>query len=249
LAVDPSSIRTGGSILGDKTRMAELSNNNNAYVRPSPNRGTLGGVTRTTSEAIVICEAAGYNIVLIETVGVGQSEIAVEDMVDCFTLLVPPAGGDEIQGIKKGIVELADILIVNKADGDLIPVATRAEAEYSSALKLLRPKSENWTPKVLMCSSKTNTKIDIVWETMVKFKDIMQKKSEYQLKRAQQRKSWMWKMVKQELIDAFQNHPRTKQLIPFIEKEVLAGLISPTKAADRLLSEFLKTNSSNNHKK
>ncbi|KAI8507660.1 hypothetical protein Bbelb_150400, partial [Branchiostoma belcheri] len=147
LAVDPSSSTTGGSLLGDKTRMPELSRDMNAYIRPSPTSGTLGGVNRRTNEAIVLCEGAGYDVILVETVGVGQSEFVVADMVDMFVLLVPPAGGDELQGLKKGIVEVADLVIVNKADGDLLPAARRIQAEYTSALKLIRPRSHVWRPR------------------------------------------------------------------------------------------------------
>lgn len=148
LAVDPSSCTTGGSLMGDKTRMTELSRDMNAFIRPSPTSGTLGGVTRTTNEAIVLCEGAGYDIVLVETVGVGQSEFAVADMVDMFVLLIPPAGGDELQGIKRGIIERADLVVVTKSDGDLLVPARRIQAEYTSALKLLRRQSKSWNPKV-----------------------------------------------------------------------------------------------------
>jgi LAO/AO transport system kinase len=169
--VDPSSIRTGGSILGDKTRMEELSRHSNSYVRPSPTRGTLGGVTKSTSEAILLCEAAGYNIILIETVGVGQSEIAVESMSDMFVLLVPPNGGDELQGMKKGIMEMVDLVVVNKADGPLKQSAERSASEYQSALHLLTPKSNFWVPEVIVCSSHPNSRdnIDYVWEKMNKY--------------------------------------------------------------------------------
>ncbi|KAJ8407681.1 hypothetical protein AAFF_G00275380 [Aldrovandia affinis] len=155
LAVDPSSCTTGGSLMGDKTRMTELSRDMQAYIRPSPTSGTLGGVTRTTNEAIVLCEGAGYDIVLVETVGVGQSEFAVADMVDMFVLLIPPAGGDELQGIKRGIIEMADLVVITKADGDLLVPARKIQAEYTSALKLLRKKSKTWNPKVTRMSSLT----------------------------------------------------------------------------------------------
>ncbi|NXD40574.1 MMAA protein, partial [Copsychus sechellarum] len=148
LAVDPSSSTSGGSLLGDKTRMTELSRDMNAYIRPSPTSGTLGGVTRTTNEAILLCEGGGYDVVLVETVGVGQSEFAVADMVDMFILLLPPAGGDELQGIKRGIIEMADLVAINKADGDLVVPARRIQAEYVSAMKLLRKRSKVWRPKV-----------------------------------------------------------------------------------------------------
>ncbi|XP_054060190.1 methylmalonic aciduria type A protein, mitochondrial isoform X4 [Rissa tridactyla] len=173
LAVDPSSSTSGGSLLGDKTRMTELSRDMNAYIRPSPTRGTLGGVTRTTNEAILLCEGGGYNVVLVETVGVGQSEFAVADMVDMFILLLPPAGGDELQGIKRGIIEMADLVAINKADGDLVVPARRIQAEYVSAMKLLRKRSKVWRPKVMRISAKTGEGISDMWDKMTEFRDLM----------------------------------------------------------------------------
>lgn len=163
LAVDPSSCTTGGSLMGDKTRMTELSRDMQAFIRPSPASGTLGGVTRTTNEAIVLCEGAGYDTVLVETVGVGQSEFAVADMVDMFVLLIPPAGGDELQGIKRGIIEMADLVVVTKSDGDLVVPARRIQTEYTSALKLLRKRSKTWSPKVVRVSSETGEGIPELW--------------------------------------------------------------------------------------
>ncbi|OPJ75895.1 methylmalonic aciduria type A protein, mitochondrial isoform B [Patagioenas fasciata monilis] len=173
LAVDPSSSTSGGSLLGDKTRMTELSRDTNAYIRPSPTRGTLGGVTRTTNEAILLCEGGGYDVVLVETVGVGQSEFAVADMVDMFVLLLPPAGGDELQGIKRGIIEMADLVAINKADGDLVVPARRIQAEYISAMKLLRKRSKVWRPKVMRISAKTGEGISDMWDKMTEFRDLM----------------------------------------------------------------------------
>ncbi|XP_063192794.1 methylmalonic aciduria type A protein, mitochondrial isoform X4 [Chroicocephalus ridibundus] len=173
LAVDPSSSTSGGSLLGDKTRMTELSRDMNAYIRPSPTRGTLGGVTRTTNEAILLCEGGGYDVVLVETVGVGQSEFAVADMVDMFILLLPPAGGDELQGIKRGIIEMADLVAINKADGDLVVPARRIQAEYVSAMKLLRKRSKVWRPKVMRISAKTGEGISDMWDKMTEFRDLM----------------------------------------------------------------------------
>mgnify|MGYP002480279848 CR=1 FL=1 len=173
-AIDPSSARTGGSVLGDKTRMVELSKEENAYVRPSPSSGTLGGVTKHTNEAILLLEEAGYDVILIETVGVGQSETAVEDMVDMFAMLSSPAGGDELQGIKRGIVELADIIIVNKADGELVNAARQAQMELLSAIKFVRPKHPAWRPRVLSCSAKTGYNVDKVWDTMCQFWKLME---------------------------------------------------------------------------
>ncbi|XP_025943286.1 methylmalonic aciduria type A protein, mitochondrial isoform X5 [Apteryx rowi] len=173
LAVDPSSSTSGGSLLGDKTRMTELSRDMNAYIRPSPTRGTLGGVTRTTNEAILLCEGGGYDVVLVETVGVGQSEFAVADMVDMFILLLPPAGGDELQGIKRGIIEMADLVAINKADGDLVVPARRIQAEYVSAMKLLRKRSKVWRPKVMRISAKTGEGISDMWDKMTEFRDLV----------------------------------------------------------------------------
>ena len=169
LAVDPSSRRTGGSILGDKTRMAELSRRPEAFIRPSPGRGQLGGVARRTREAMLLCEAAGFDVVIVETVGVGQSEMAVADMVDLFLLLVAPGGGDELQGIKRGIMELADLVVVNKADGDLAPAAGRTRADYAAAVHLLRPKWRSWATEVLACSGLEGRGVPDVWTAIERF--------------------------------------------------------------------------------
>ncbi|KAF3852503.1 hypothetical protein F7725_005858 [Dissostichus mawsoni] len=192
LAVDPSSCTTGGSLMGDKTRMTELSRDMDAFIRPSPASGTLGGVTRTTNEAVVLCEGAGYDIVLVETVGVGQSEFAVADMVDMFVLLIPPAGGDELQGIKRGIIERADLVVVTKADGDLLGPARRIQAEYTSALKLLRRQSKSWNPEVVRASSHTNEGIPEVWAKLESYRDAMLASGELQGRRRAQQKVWMW---------------------------------------------------------
>lgn len=178
LAVDPSSTRTGGSILGDKTRMTLLSREDNAYVRPSPSRGTLGGVARNTNEAIVLCEAAGFDVILVETVGVGQSETMVADMVDMFVLLVPPAGGDELQGLKKGIVELSDLVLVNKADGPLENAARNAQLEYTSALKYVKRDTGPWTSRVMRVSSQTGKGINEAWDAMVEYFNVMKVRSD-----------------------------------------------------------------------
>ncbi|XP_033743041.1 methylmalonic aciduria type A homolog, mitochondrial-like [Pecten maximus] len=240
LAVDPSSIQTGGSLLGDKTRMPELSRNMNAYVRPSPARGILGGVTRTTNEAILVCEAAGYDIIVIETIGVGQSEFVVADMVDMFCLLIPPAGGDELQGIKKGIVEMADLVVVNKSDGELVPAARRIKAEYTSALKFMRPKSPNWRPKVMKISSLHNEGIEELWTTMGTFKNAMTDSKEFANKRQMQKRIWMWNYIRDNIMDLFHSHIRVKSKIAEIEGQVIDGVISPGTAADLLLQEFIK---------
>lgn len=240
LAVDPSSASTGGSLLGDKTRMFELSRDLNAFIRPSPSRGTLGGVTRTTNEAILLCEAAGYNIILIETIGVGQSEYAVSDMVDLFCLLMPPAGGDELQGIKKGIVEVADLVIINKSDGELVPAARRIQAEYISALKFLRQKSKFWRPEVTRISSLNKDGIPELWELMEKFHDTMTTSNELQRKRQLQKKIWMWSFIQNNIMDMFKIHPAVQNLILNVEQEVMKGVITPGSGADLLLTKFIK---------
>ncbi|CAN2388804.1 cobalamin biosynthetic process [Pristimantis euphronides] len=238
LAVDPSSSTSGGSLLGDKTRMTELSRDMNAYIRPSPTRGTLGGVTRTTNEAILLCESGGYDIVLVETVGVGQSEFAVADMVDMFVLLLPPAGGDELQGIKRGIIEMADLVTVTKADGDLLIPARKIQAEYVSALKLLRKRSKTWKPQVLRISAKTGEGIPELWKKMTEFQSTMLSSGELLSRRRSQQKVWMWNLIQENVLLHFRNHPAVKDQIPLLEKQVLAGVLSPGHAADLLLKAF-----------
>ncbi|KYO46368.1 methylmalonic aciduria type A protein, mitochondrial isoform A [Alligator mississippiensis] len=238
LAVDPSSSTSGGSLLGDKTRMTELSRDANAYIRPSPTRGTLGGVTRTTNEAILLCEGGGYDIVLVETVGVGQSEFAVADMVDMFVLLLPPAGGDELQGIKRGIIEMADLVVVTKADGDLVVPARRIQAEYVSALKLLRKRSKVWKPKVMRISAKTGEGISDMWDKMTEFRDLVLMSGELLTKRRKQQKVWMWNLIQENMLDHFRSHLAVKDKIPVLEEKVLRGVLSPGLAADVLLKAF-----------
>lgn len=238
LAVDPSSCTTGGSLLGDKTRMTELSRDMNAYIRPSPTSGTLGGVTRTTNEAILLCEGGGYDIILIETVGVGQSEFAVADMVDMFVLLLPPAGGDELQGIKRGIIEMADLVAITKSDGDLIVPARRIQAEYVSALKLLRKRSEVWRPKVIRISAKTGEGITEMWDKMKEFQDLMLGSGELTTRRRKQQKVWMWNLIQENVLEHFKTHPTVREQIPLLEKKVLSGALSPGLAADLLLKDF-----------
>ncbi|CAN9510271.1 unnamed protein product [Ophioblennius macclurei] len=244
LAVDPSSCTTGGSLMGDKTRMTELSRDMSAFIRPSPASGTLGGVTRTTNEAIVLCEGAGYDIVLVETVGVGQSEFAVADMVDMFVLLIPPAGGDELQGIKRGIIEKADLVVVTKSDGDLVVPARRIQAEYTSALKLLRKKSKSWNPKVVRASSHTNEGIPEVWAKIESYRDGMLSSGELQLRRRAQQKVWMWSLIQENVLCHFQSHPGVREALPRLEERVTQGVISPGLAADVLLKAFSSSSSS-----
>ncbi|KAI1238573.1 hypothetical protein IHE44_0013308 [Lamprotornis superbus] len=238
LAVDPSSSTSGGSLLGDKTRMTELSRDMNAYIRPSPTSGTLGGVTRTTNEAILLCEGGGYDVVLVETVGVGQSEFAVADMVDMFILLLPPAGGDELQGIKRGIIEMVDLVAINKADGDLVVPARRIQAEYVSAMKLLRKRSKIWRPKVMRISAKTGEGILDMWDKMTEFRDLMLTSGELVAKRRKQQKVWMWNLIQENMLEHFRNHLAVKDKIPLLEEKVLRGVLSPGLAADLLLKAF-----------
>lgn len=231
LAVDPSSRRSGGSILGDKTRMERLARHQRAFIRPSPSSGTLGGVARRTREAMLLCEAAGFDVVLVETVGVGQSEVAVADMVDSFVLLVAPGGGDELQGIKRGIIELADIVVVNKADGDLQPAAMRAVADYRHALHLLRPKVPGWEVPVLPVSSLEGSGVDDVWQQVETFDRHLNAIDAQQGRRADQAAAWMWAEISDELITSFRRRPAIAE----VEAEVRAGRLSPTSAARRLL--------------
>lgn len=241
LAVDPSSCTTGGSLMGDKTRMTELSRDMNAYIRPSPTSGTLGGVTRTTNEAIVLCEGAGYDIVLVETVGVGQSEFAVADMVDMFVLLIPPAGGDELQGIKRGIIEMADLVVVTKSDGELVVPARKIQAEYTSALKLLRKKSKVWKPKVVRISSQTGQGVPELWDTMLQFRDAMMSGGELRARRQAQQKVWLWNLIQENALRHFQQHPAVRAELPELERRVTCGDISPGLAADLLMKVFTTT--------
>jgi len=237
LAIDPSSSKTGGSILGDKTRMAGLSQHESAYIRPSPTSGALGGVARRTREAMLLCEAAGYDVILVETVGVGQSEIEVADMVDMFVLMLLPGSGDELQGIKKGIVELADLIVVNKADGDLKAQAKRVRGDYAAALRMLHPSSTAWQPKVLTCSALQGEGIQEVWTSASEFVEVMGKNGELQGKRAQQAKAWMWKEIRGMLIARFEDNPQVAGRIEQMERDVESGKIAPTAAAMELLKE------------
>ena len=238
LAVDPSSSRTGGSILGDKTRMEELSRHPAAFVRPSPAGGTLGGVARRTREAMLLCEAAGFDVVIVETVGVGQSETAVADMVDCFVLLIAPAAGDELQGIKRGIVELADIVAVNKADGALEPVAQATASDYAAALHLVRPRSPNWTPQVVLCSALQRQGIDTLWATIEEFRAALAGAPLAERRRDQAR-AWMRDEIADSLLEALHNDARTAAAAAEYEAEVAAGRLAPTTAARRLIATFL----------
>ena len=241
LAVDPTSGITRGSILGDKTRMARLSRDPNAFIRPSPSSGSLGGVTRKTRESMLVCEAAGFDVILIETVGVGQSETAVADMVDVFLLLMLPGAGDELQGIKRGILELADILAVNKADA--APEAARtAKREYLSALRVLRGSAEgaraHWAPPVLMMSALSGEGIEGVWEAIGQFRAQAEASGAFAERRNQQLRGWMWTMIENGVLSALRGHPDVQRLAPQLEVDLLAGKITPTLAAQAILSAF-----------
>lgn len=238
LAVDPSSPRSGGSILGDKTRMEDLSRDARAFIRPSPSGCTLGGVARRTREAMLVCEAAGFDVIVVETVGVGQSETAVADMVDMFLLVLVPGGGDELQGIKKGIVELADAIIVNKADGDLAAAAARAARDYKNALHLLAPASDHWTVPVLTCSALARLGIDEVWNTIAGFRDTMERTGALDARRAEQAHAWMWNEVSETLLQALRDDPRVERMLPEMERGVAAGRMAPGAAARQLVRTF-----------
>jgi LAO/AO transport system kinase len=234
LAVDPSSTRTGGSILADKTRMAKLAADPNAFIRPSPTAGTLGGVAAKTREAMLICEAAGYDVVLVETVGIGQSEIAVADMTDFFLALMLPGAGDELQGLKKGVVELADMIAVNKADGDNIPRAKAAAAEYRAALHILSPRSPNWTPPVVTYSALTGNGIAELWDRITDHRAQMTASGELAARRREQQVKWMWAMLEERLHERLRTDPKLKSKLPKIEAEVAAGKLTPTLAVEQI---------------
>jgi LAO/AO transport system kinase len=240
LAVDPSSTRSGGSILGDKTRMPGLSVHPNAFIRPSPSGGTLGGVARRTRESMLLCEAAGFDVVVVETVGVGQSEIAVANLTDVFLLLMAPAGGDELQGVKRGIMELADLLVVNKADGALLSVATSTLADYASALRLMRPRSSNWEPQALLASALTGSGVAEVWQTLQRFQSVMTDTGDLAQRREAQSQSWLWDELHERIIDEFRNCPSVKEALPGIEQRVRHANLPPGVGADELISRWLQ---------
>ncbi|WP_275098146.1 methylmalonyl Co-A mutase-associated GTPase MeaB [Sedimenticola hydrogenitrophicus] len=240
LAVDPSSALSGGSILGDKTRMEELSRARDAFIRPSPAGRTLGGVTRRTRETLLLCEAAGFDVVIVETVGVGQSETAVADMTDMFLLLLLPGGGDDLQGIKRGIMELADLVLVNKADGDLVATANHSASDYIHALKLLHPRTRDWRVPVKTCSALEGRGIAEAWQTVCRFHELLTASGELARRRAQQAKAWMWSETAENLLGALRADARVARLIPQLEQAVIAGTLPPTLAAAQLLRAFLR---------
>jgi LAO/AO transport system kinase len=241
LAIDPSSRVSGGSILGDKTRMAELSRRPEAFIRPSPAGQALGGVARRTREALLVCEAAGFDLVIIETVGVGQSETTVADLVDMFLLLLLPSGGDDLQGIKRGIMELADLVIVNKADGDLAAAAQRTAGDYANALRLMHPLHRAWTTEVVKISALQGQGLPAVWDKVVDFDQRMQASGELTAKRREQARSWLWRELSDSLMDVLKNRPGIAEHLLALEARVVAGKTTPGAAARDLLQRFMGT--------
>jgi len=231
LAVDPSSARTGGSILGDKTRMARLAASDCAYIRPSPASGTLGGVAAKTRESMLLCEAAGFDVMLVETVGIGQSETSVCDMTDFFLALMLPGAGDELQGIKKGLVELADMIAINKADGDNIKRANLAASEYRGALHILNPRSEHWHPPVVTYSALTGAGIDTLWQKILDHRTAMNASGEFASRRREQQVKWMWSMLEQRMMARLRADASVRARVKRIEAEVAAGRVTPALAA------------------
>lgn len=238
LAVDPSSQLSGGSILGDKTRMEELAREQNAFIRPSPAGDTLGGVARKTRETMLLCEAAGFNIIIVETVGVGQSEITVASMVDFFLLLQLTGAGDELQGIKKGVMEIADAILINKAEGDNRPRAELARKQYQNALHLLKPKSLDWQVPVLLCSALKQQGIAEAWQTVLDFVAVMKNNGEFEQKRCLQATDWMWSQVQDELKSLFMRDKKVAALIDGVQTAVSTGTTTPGAAARRLIEAF-----------
>ncbi len=236
LAIDPSSSRSGGSILGDKTRMRRLAVDPNAFIRPSPSSGTLGGVGRKTRETMLVCEAAGYDVVIIETVGVGQSETTVASMVDFFLVLMIAGAGDELQGIKKGVLEMADAIVINKADGDNLLRAEIAQKEYQTALQMLMANSPNWSPPVLTCSAVEGTGIDKIWETILDHREKLTISGEMAKKRKTQALDWMAFLLDEGLRQWFYASPHVREALPTLRRDVEEQKTSPTAAADSLLA-------------
>jgi LAO/AO transport system kinase len=234
LAVDPSSRRTGGSILADKTRMAHLANDANAFIRPSPASGTLGGVAAKTRETLLLCEAAGYDVVLVETVGVGQSELAVADMTDFFLVLVLPGAGDELQGLKKGVIELADMIAINKAEGDNLPRARLTAAEYGAALHILSPASPHWSPPVITCSALKGDGIDALWAHILDHRKRLTASGELAARRGEQQVKWMWSMLEERLFAPLRSDRALKAELPRIEADVAAGRLAPATAVETI---------------
>ena len=235
LAVDPSSTRTGGSILGDKTRMAKLAVHPDAYIRPSPTSGTLGGVARATRETIVLLEAAGFDVILVETVGVGQSEVTVANMVDTFVFLTLARTGDQLQGIKKGVLELADIVVVNKADGEHAVEAKAAARELTGAIRLIYPRETLWRPPVLTMSALTGDGLVELWDTVLKHREVLTAAGEFEVRRRTQQVEWTWSMVRDAVLDRVLSHPAVKEIRAEVERKVRDGELTPALAAQQIL--------------
>lgn len=238
LAVDPSSTRSGGSILGDKTRMEKLSIDPQAFIRPSPTSGTLGGVTRATREAMAVVEAAGFDVVLVETVGVGQSETAVANMVDCFVVLMLARTGDQLQGIKKGVLELADVIAVNKADGENATEASRAARELSDAMHLIQPPDAIWQPLALTCSGLTGDGVEQLWAEVQRHHGVMEEAGEIQARRARQQVDWMWSMVNEHLLSRLQSSEAVRQIADRVQDDVRTAKTTASLAAAEILKAF-----------
>jgi LAO/AO transport system kinase len=236
LAVDPSSTRTGGSILADKTRMARLAVDPRAFIRPSPTAGTLGGVAARTRETMLLCEAAGYDVILVETVGTGQSETAVADMTDFFLALMLPGAGDELQGLKKGLVELADMIAINKADGDNAARARVAAAEYGAALHILTPRFAEWQPPVVTCSALTGAGVAQLWERVLDHHHRLSASGAFTARRREQQVKWMWAIVEERLHGRLATDPKLRPRLPELERAVADGVLSPTLAADEIVA-------------
>jgi len=239
LAVDPSSVRSGGSILADKTRMARLAASDQAFIRPSPSSGTLGGVAAKTREAMLLCEAAGFDVILVETVGIGQSETAVCDMTDFFLALMLPGAGDELQGIKKGLVELADMIAINKADGDNIKRANRAATDYRSALHILGPRSERWHPPVLTYSALTGTGISELWQKILDHSKTMNASGDFAARRRRQQVKWMWSILEQRMMARLRADASMRARVKKIETDVAEGRVAPALAAEKIAEMML----------
>jgi LAO/AO transport system kinase len=235
LAVDPSSTRTGGSILGDKTRMPELATHPDAYIRPSPTSGTLGGVAKATRETIVLLEAAGFDVILVETVGVGQSEVAVSNMVDTFVFLTLARTGDQLQGIKKGVLELADVVVVNKADGNHLTEARKAARELAGAIRLIYPRETLWRPPVLTMSALEGTGLEELWDTVERHRDVLTEAGDFEARRRAQQVDWTWQMVRDTVLDRVLSNRAVRKGRADIERQVLTGELTPALAAQQIL--------------
>jgi LAO/AO transport system kinase len=241
LTVDPSSAISGGSILGDKTRMETLARRSEAFIRPSAAGGTLGGVARRSREALLLCEAAGFDVIIVETVGVGQSETRVADMTDMFVLLLQPGGGDELQGIKRGIMELADLVLINKADDDLVTLAAQSAAEYRNALRLLQPRSADWAVEVQTCSARDRVGMDEAWNTVTRHRRLLDDTGQLSRRRAEQARGWLWSELKDSLLESLQAHEKVSQRLPELEAAVSDGSMPATMAARQLLGIYLQS--------